>query len=140
MISYYTKDDTGNSIMDCRLVDEEALMVARKLVIHGYDGKVDQKNSIKSSQLRKFYGDVKNLEQLWVNQHKSETAFLGILPQIKMLKAKVAYARGRGVVPQFFASWLSDNVDSISTQKDFAAFLLHFEAVVGFCYGEGLKD
>lgn len=140
MISYYTKDETGRSVMDCKLVDEKALSVARKLVVRGYDGRLDQKASIKSSQLRKFYGDVKNLEQIWINQQKSETAFLGILPQIKMLKAKVAYARGRGVVPQDFEYWLSEHVDSIATQQDFTAFLLHFEAVVGFCYGEGLKD
>ncbi len=140
MISYYIQDETGRRVMDCRLVDENALSMAKQLVVPGYDGKVDQKRSIKSSQLRKFYSDVKNLEHIWINQQKSETAFLGILPQIKILKAKVAYARERKVVPPVFASWLSEHVDSIATQQDFAAFLLHFEAVVGFCYGEGLKD
>ena len=135
MIRYYTDKGT----IDPELVDGQALKVARQLVVR-YNDRIDQRNSIKSSQLRKFYGDVKSLELTWSNQQKSDAAFLGILPQIKMLKAKVAYAKGRGVVPQSFVDWINENVDQINKPDDFKAFLLHFEAVVGFCYGEGLKD
>ncbi len=135
MIKYHT--DRGT--IDPKIVNEKALEVAQQLVVK-YNGRPDPKYSIKSSQLRKFYGDVKSLELTWNNQQKTDVAFQGILPQIKMLKAKVAYAKGRGVVPQNFAQWLSENVDSVNTPEEFKAFLLHFEAVVGFCYGEGLKD
>ena len=113
--------------------------MARKLVMKNSYGKTD-KDSIKSSQLRKFYADVKSLERTWEYQKRSEAAFLGILPQIKILKAKAAYAQGRGVVPPAFTQWVNTHVDAVSTSADFKAFLLHFEAVVGFCYGEGLKD
>ena len=126
--------------MDPRWVDSEALSIAKKLVIKNIDGTIDKKNSINSSQLRKFYADVKSLERTWEYQGCTDTAFLGILPQIKILKAKAAYALGRGVVPPAFASWINNHVDNISSSNDFRAFLLHFEAVVGFCYGEGLKD
>ena len=133
---YYKED--GRTI-DPRWVDSEALSVARKLVTKDYNGKVD-KDSIKSSQLRKFYADVKSLERTWEYQGRTDTAFLGILPQIKILKAKAAYPTRRGVVPRGFVTWINSHVDNISSPDDFRAFLLHFEAVVGFCYGEGLKD
>ena len=132
---YYKTDGS----LDPKWVDSEALAVARKLVMKNSYGKTD-KDSIKSSQLRKFYADVKSLERTWEYQGRSEAAFLGVLPQIKILKAKAAYARGRGVVPPAFTQWINSHVDAVSTAADFKAFLLHFEAVVGFCYGEGLKD
>ena len=134
---YYTKD--GKTI-DPKWVDSEALATAKKLVVRGYNGKIDQNASIKSSQLRKFYADVKGLERAWEYQKRSEAAFLGILPQIKILKAKAAYAQGRKTVPPAFTEWMNRHVDAIATPSDFKAFLLHFEAVVGFCYGDGLKD
>lgn len=134
---YYKTDGS----LDPKWVDSEALAVARTLAVKGFDGKkLDQKNSIKSSQLRKFYADVKSLERTWEYQKRSEAAFLGILPQIKILKAKAAYAKSRDVVPSAFVQWINRHVDAVSTSADFKAFLLHFEAVVGFCYGEGLKD
>ena len=133
---YYKSDGTT---IDPKWVDSEALAVARKLVMKNSYGKTD-KDSIKSSQLRKFYADVKSLERTWEYQGRSEAAFLGVLPQIKILKAKAAYAQGRGVVPSAFTQWMNSHVDAVSTAADFKAFLLHFEAVVGFCYGEGLKD
>ena len=133
---YYKED---GKTMDPRWVDSEALSVARKLVAKDDNGRLD-KNNIKSSQLRKFYADVKGLERTWESQGCTDTAFLGILPQIKILKAKAAYARGRRVVPPTFVTWINSHVDNIANSEDFRAFLLHFEAVVGFCYGEGLKD
>lgn len=129
----------ANGKIDSKWVTSEALAIAQKLVSKGYNGKPDR-NSIKSSQLRKFYSDVKNLERTWSYQKCSDEAFLGILPQIKILKAKAAYAKSREVVPPAFSEWINKHVDAISTPEDFRAFLLHFEAVVGFCYGEGLKD
>ena len=134
---YYQNDGTT---IDSKWVDSEARAVAKKLVIKTHDNKLDQERSIKSSQLRKFYAEVKSLERLWEYQKRSEAAFMGILPQIKILKAKAAYARGRKTVPPFFTEWMNKHADAINTTEDFKAFLLHFEAVVGFCYGEGLKD
>lgn len=59
---------------------------------------------------------------------------------IKLLKAKAAYAFKRDLVPDSFREWIGKNVDMINEARDFQAFLLYFEAVVGFCYGNGLKD
>lgn len=95
---------------------------------------------INSAQLRRFYGDVKNLEMRWQNSTDKAQAFRDILPMIKLLKAKAAYAHKRALVPDSFKNWIWENVDMISKEKDFQAFMLYFEAVVGFCYGNGLGD
>lgn len=109
---------------------------AQKVVKSFFPGE----NNIKISQLRKFYGDVKTLELRYTTSYKSgkdrELAFAVILPLIKLLKAKSVYAQKRKVVPETFKQWLWVNVDKINTHRDFEAFLLHFEAVVGFSYGE----
>ncbi|MDD6087824.1 MAG: type III-A CRISPR-associated protein Csm2 [Desulfovibrionaceae bacterium] len=136
---YFKDDGKGGKVMDPEWVDKKALEVAKKLVVKGYGGK-DSKNSIKASQLRKFYADVKGLELSWKYQQRTEEAFVTILPQLKILKAKSRYAQARGVVPPAFSSWIEEHVNAIRNTQDFEAFLLHFEAVVGFCYGEGLKD
>ena len=101
-----------------------------------------KKDHIKASQLRKFYGEAKALELAWTTGRDggSPERFSSVLPQIKLLKAKANYALGRNVVPECFQSWLCECVDQIREAGDFKAFLLHFEAVVGFAYGLGLKD
>lgn len=93
-----------------------------------------------TAQLRRFYGDVKGLEMRWQNSTNKERTFREILPFIKLLKAKTAYANKRKLVPDSFRTWMWDNVDMIKDEKDFKAFLLYFEAVVGFCYGNGMAD
>ena len=121
MISYYTDKDT----LDPGWVDAFAQKAAQSFFPGG-------KDDINSSQLRRFYGDVKTLERQWRASGADEAAFGRILPMIKLLKAKSDYARKRKVVPESFKAWLWKHVDSINAPRDFKAFLLHFEAVVGF--------
>lgn len=106
-------------------------------------------NKITSAQLRKFYNEFKGLERKYqtkmLSRTPGETAkdeiFISILPQIKIMKAKVSYAKSRNVVPDVFEKWMKDSVDSINSAKEFEDFLLHFEAIVGYAYGTGkLKD
>ena len=130
MTRYY--DDNDN--LRPELVDTEAKNAAESFVAGA---------KIKSAQLRRFYGDFKALERK-LESKKSQAgsaAFMSILPLVKMTKSKVEYARHRKTVPDSFVSWITRHVDAINSEKDFAAFMLHFEAVVGFCYGTGqLKE
>lgn len=121
MVAYYTDKDK----LDPGWVDEYALKAAESFF-------PDERNGINSSQLRKFYADVKSLERQWQAAGGNEDAFAGIMPMVKLLKAKSVYARKRKVVPESFRVWLWKHVDSINAARDFKAFLLHFEAVVGF--------
>lgn len=126
------------------LVDSTALKCA-ECFVRPYvsdDEKEEKKDQIKTSQLRKFYADVKSLEMAWTAGRNggSEERFSAVLPQVKLLKAKASYALGRKVVPDTFKTWLCTCIDQVRGIEDFRAFLLHFEAVVGFAYGLGLKD
>ena len=136
-MSYF--DDTGKNIRP-ELLNEEAQKAAEKFIPH-YNGRPDERNAIKNSQLRRFFNEFKGLErQLNQRLGDEEEAFRGIKPLVKMANAKVVYAEARKVVPKSFVSWLQTHVQAIETAKDFRAFLLHFEAVVGFCYGLNPKD
>lgn len=133
-------DDKGNLKPEW-VTDEAEKAAAKFYVINPRNNRIDDRKSIKNAQLRKFYGEFKGLEAE-VDQagETAEERFLAVLPRIKMAAAKVTYAKARGVVPDSFVNWLKGHTDQINSLADFKAFLLHFEAVVGFCYGIHAKD
>lgn len=144
-MSYYL-DEKGNP--KAELLDQQARKTAEELV-----NKHDRRKGINANQLRKFYNDCKAMErkynfilnQLREQQHNDSDArtiaLERIYPRLKMLKSKAAYA-SNGKIPRQFESWLNKSIDAIAPDKphDFEAFMLHFEAVVGFCYGVGLSN
>ena len=131
-VVYYDAD--GN--IDKKWVDEKALDVVNALTPERdprtKKAKKNNKSNINSAQLRRFYSEVKTLERIWITRGQTNEAFAALLPQIKILKAKAAYAKGREVAPQYFQTWMSAHVNAVNSPKDFEAFLLHFEAVIGF--------
>ncbi len=126
MVMYFTDKEKKN--LDPGWVDEFA-----QKAVHSFFPDPNPRNSpIKNSQLRKFYADVKTLERQWQARGGDNSAFVSILPMIKLLKAKSDYAKYRKVIPESFKEWLWKHIDSVNDERDFSAFLLHFEAVVGF--------
>lgn len=131
------RDETGT--IRIQLLDQEA-----KSVADGFAQR-DPKNparflrdkSLTSAQLRRFFGEFRQL------QKKVEAkGFDKVLPMIKMVKSKASYAanpRSRKI-PDSFRDFLIKNVDQIKEKQDFEAFMLHFEAVVGFYYGMGISN
>ena len=117
--------DPGKAEINPDLLDSVAWDQAGKM--HG---------RLNSSQLRRFYGEVKGLHNRLVHQEPFER----LLPMIKMIKSKVYYGYGRknNSLPKEFAEFLLGGIDQIQDQKDFEAIALYFEAVVGFMYGKGL--
>lgn len=91
---------------------------------------------ISTTQLRRFFDDVKAMQRyLYQFQGKDrEDAFQKKLPEIKMLKAKVSYARGRDTVTDQFQSFIESNVNAVNNLADFDVFCKYFEAVYGFFY------
>lgn len=98
---------------------------------------------INSSQLRKFFGEVKELyrqfdtstatasdaEKDRIYQEKIEARF-------KMLRSKVAYAKRPSIrLNRAFAAFLEHGISAVKNRTDFVRFVHHFEAVVGFMYG-----
>ena len=132
-MSIYYEEIDGRMILRKELVTSEAEEVARKLT-------EDRRNMISSAQLRRFYSDFKGLEKKQQSAQDQSSAFVSTLPLIKMALSKAMYAKARKTVPVDFVKWIETHTKAINTLEDFQAFMLHFEAVVGFCYGFGLKD
>jgi len=132
-MSFY--DDDAKTKIKQGLLDQDAENWSRQLVkIQERGNRIDSRNSISSSQLRRFFNEFRSLEK----RVDSTPSFDTVLPLIKMVKSKVSYAAGRGSgqqIPDTFKRFLNTNIDSIQDKQDFEAFMLHFEAVVGFCYG-----
>ena len=127
---FFRKAENGEWVLKEELVTAEAEKIANELV-----GDNPRKPDLKSSQLRKFYMEVKALE----DRVKAEEKFDRIKPLIKMLKVKVNYQRGRGLVPPKFVEFITKCVDNVNDREDFKAFVMHFEAVVGYYYGKAEK-
>lgn len=99
-------------------------------------GKAFERDRLSSSQLRRFFGEVRSLQD-----RVRALRFEPSEPLIRMLKSKVAYACPKGgrdkKVPDVFKDYIDTMVDHVKNEDDFEAFVLSFEAVVGYFYGEG---
>lgn len=93
------------------------------------------------TQIRKFYDEVIRFDGI-IKSVPEE--FDTLLPYIKMLSAKAAYAHGRKsgdspLISNSFKEFISQCVKSINDKSDFQVFSNFFEAFMGFyklCYEE----
>lgn len=123
-VVFYT--DAEKKVINSTLLDTDAEKQADML-----------HSMISSAQTRKFFGEVKNL-YLRLKQGREWTE---LEPVFRMLKSKAFYASkegGNSKIPNEFRAFITDNVDKVKDQKDFEAFVMYFEAVLGFAYGKGL--
>ena len=135
-IGFYYEAKTGE---DGKEIEPRKMRIKKSLLLEGArkwaQDFIRTRPELKAAQIRRFYHDVKALEA------KIEASgFEKNLPLIKMLKSKVAYAcpkYGSKKVPIVFKEFMDKCIDGIEEQKDFEAFTLVFEAVVGYFYGEG---
>ena len=130
MSNYF--DKSGNIRSD--LLDEGAKETAESFVKRNSrdPSRLIQKESLSSAQLRRFFGELRQLEK-----RVNAIGFDKVKPLIKMVKSKASYASNPSnpKIPPTFKTFLTDNIDIINEESDFKAFMLHFEAVVGFFYG-----
>lgn len=139
---FYDLDDRGTKRIKEALIDDKARSWAESFINPRQPKDRWQRNpKLTSAQLRRFHSEAKALEEQVKNLDDAEKDFLKIRPLIKMLKSKVAYAcpitGSDRKVPEEFRKYIEEMVDNIDDAKDFAAFALCFEAVVGFFYGQG---
>ncbi len=81
------------------------------------------------TQLRRFYDEVVDLQE---RAEENPQIFAQLLPIIRMLNAKAAYAKGRKKVDENFVRFVKTSIDQIKTVKDLHTFKTLFEAVMGF--------
>lgn len=93
------------------------------------------KPELTSTQLRKFFNEVRSLEERTEENFDEQKAL------VLMLKSKVAYSVGKKTskTPKEFKDFIDACIDRINDRKDFDGFIKFFESMVGyfFYYKEG---
>lgn len=83
-----------------------------------------------SSQLRRFYDELVRFDQL--ARQKGDDEWKNILPLVKMMNAKVAYAHGRKHVDNDFYTAFTGMIRQISEAKHLTNCKQFLEATIGF--------
>ena len=83
----------------------------------------------KPTQIRKFFEEVIRFQVMIISNPEQ---FTELLPYIKMLNAKAAYAAGRDLIGADFKAFLSDSLKQVNDREDFEIFCSFFEAFLGF--------
>ena len=90
---------------------------------------ISSPNQNKASQIRKFYDEL----AMWDEKiHRNKAEYDKSAPFIHMLKAKVAYAKGRGDVDANLVAILNHLIDQISDPQTLRHAKLFFEAMLGY--------
>jgi CRISPR-associated protein, csm2 family len=90
---------------------------------------ISSPNQNKASQIRKFYDEL----AMWDEKiHRNKAEYDKSAPFIHMLKAKVAYAKGRGHVDANFVAIFNHLIDQISDPQTLRHAKLFFEAMLGY--------
>ena len=122
MVTITLWKEKTNKRLDPLLFSEKAETLAREIGGAG-------KNINKSSQLRRYYDEVFRL-----NTHaKDDSAHLDlVLPQVHMLLAKVAYAKGRNLVSDSFVEMMKSGIQQIQDKDDLQVFTNFLESFMGY--------
>ena len=94
---------------------------------------VNADRGVEKNQLRNFYDKVLELEEKAINATDDEFESK-VLPFIKMLNSKVAYAKNKqqGSVNEAFVIFMNEAIEQVTDKKSFTNFRFLFEAILGF--------
>lgn len=96
---------------------------------------------VEKHQLRNFYDKVLELEEKAINTSDENDEFKSkVLPFVKMLNSKVAYAKNKqqGSVNQAFVVFMNEAIRQIVDKATFGNFKFLFEAIIGFYEKESI--
>ena len=89
----------------------------------------------KPAQLRKFYDELvmwHDKVQFAQSTEAKEAKFKEVSPFIQMMRAKAAYAKGRGLVDETFYNLFNNVVSQIQTPETLRTAKFFFEAFLGY--------
>ena len=122
--------DRGNKIIDPMLFSDMAEKMAFKINEEG-GGRANNK-----SQLRRFFDEAIRLNEI---AQSRPNEWDDILPLVKMLTAKAAYARGRKLITDSFLELIKDGIKQVESKEDLDVFVKFFESFIGFYEYESTK-
>jgi CRISPR-associated protein Csm2 len=120
--------DKSQKLADPDIFSSEADKLAKQIYADRMDKKGNDKLN-KTSQIRKFFDEVMRFDSL-IKANPAD--FDNLLPYLKMLNAKAAYAKGRDLISESFKEFISDSIKQINDKDDFAIFSGLFEAFIGY--------
>jgi CRISPR-associated protein Csm2 len=129
--------DPENKVLNYDLFSNHADQWAIRICSSGLKTKFDQKTKKekkvleknKISQIRKFYDEVLRFSEYL----KAGEDYKSILPYIKMLNAKAAYAEGRKLVTEDFKDFIKQTLAYLDDDPNsFKIFVSFFEAFMGY--------
>jgi CRISPR-associated protein Csm2 len=107
------------------LFSKKAEAIAKKL----NDG--SNKKDISTTQFRKFYDKVLELTQKGENLEQKDFE-IEVLPFLKMLKSKVAYAKTRKTCGDKFVALMNGSIDKVNSIEELKNFKYFLESIIGF--------
>ena len=121
--------DKSKKLIDPELFSAKAEKLAKQISTEGSD------RTNNPTQIRKFYDEVLRFDSMIkaISEERQKDEFDKLLPYIKMLNAKAAYALGRNkLISEGFKDFIASAVGKINDKDDFDAFAGFFEAFMGF--------
>lgn len=83
----------------------------------------------KGTQLRRFFDEIIRLNS---QAQRPEADWNIILPQLHMIIAKAAYARGRNLVTDSFVNLMQDAINQVQDRNDLKILSNFFESFMGY--------
>lgn len=132
----YRRGDIYNDLQGFNLLTEDSESFSKMAEDIGQKW---SDHKVPSSQVRKYYGEVRRIHQKVVESKQDGWSKYEL--EFKLLKAKATYAlrpEMRSEVGPLvdYIKWAAENVKS---EQLFKRFVIHYEAVVAFATGFGLK-
>lgn len=124
--SYKIPDFIIDGKINSDLFSKEAEELAKRINGEGRDGNRLKKN--KSTQIRKFYDELLRIRSLI----KKPEDYDNYKPYIEMIKAKVAYSKGRDLVTKVVYDFIHDGISKSTDYKNFEIFMNFFECVIAY--------
>lgn len=119
--------DKGKGLVKPEAFSELAKSKAEEVFRHA------RGNTNNTSQLRKFYDTIFNLNQRAKTvPDENDSAWLSIMAQLHRQIAMVHYAKGRKLVSENFVNMLEELIKAVKTKKDLQVVTDFFEAFMAF--------
>lgn len=118
--------DRNGGIIDPELFSATAEDLARKV---NQERLASRDKANKPTQLRKFFDEVTRYKGM---TQSTPEDFVSLLPYIKMVNAKAAYAAGRDLIGPTFKDFINDSLKQVNDRRDFELFCAFFEAFMGY--------
>ena len=93
---------------------------------------LEKEDSIKTTQFRKFYDKILELNNKGQSVVDEEEFKITVLPFVKMLISKVEYSKTRKLCKNNFVSLMRKSISKVNSVEELQNFKYFLEAIIGF--------